>query len=118
MKLVEKHLLFQFIATVFLDFAAAHECAEVLDETTVFLSQDDNSIHKKSNRRLADKIVAFNDHTIQIYGEKTKKWTQLSYVCDKSKAVAYEDRWMKKIEYFSPVFSHGYLSGVSCDTNS
>lgn len=88
----------------------------MFEATSEFLSQDDNSIHKKSDRRLPDKIVAFNDHTIQVYVEKTKKWTHFIHVCEKSKAVAYEDRWMEKIEYFSLIFSDGYLSGVSCNT--
>lgn len=90
----------------------------MFQSTSEFLTQDNNSIHKKSHRRMADKIVVFNEHTIQAYVEKTKKWSHFKYLCDKSKAVAYEDRWMEKINYFSLVFSDGYLSGVSCDTNS
>lgn len=102
-----------FISSFFLGFCTDHACVEMFEAASEFLSQDENILHRRSVRRLGDRIVAYNDKTIQVYSARTEKWLTLKYVGDAaSNALTFEDRWMKRIEYYSPLYCEGYIYGV------
>lgn len=93
-----------------MEFCLDH-CSEMMELASEFLSHDNA---KRPNGRMSGKILAFNDRTIRVYAEKTKKWSTFTLGrCGGTDVLPLSDHWLDRIEYYCPIYSNGFFSSVS-----
>lgn len=103
---------FQFITSYLMEFCLDH-CSEMMELASAFLSDNDADA-KRSSGRMSGKIIAFNDTTIRVYAEKTKKWSTFKLGrYGATDGLSLNDHWMNGIEYCCPIYDEQIVSSVS-----